>query len=74
MLLSEMFFTRFWCDIELKRWGTMNTGEEMWIRNTKSIMSKVRARRTGVMMVVGGKMGQEDFEEEVDGGVPEEGV
>ena len=69
----------------------MNTGEEMWIRNTKSIMSKVniwtinmachhfdlmkvRARRTGVMMVVGGKMGQEDFEEEVDGGVPEEGV
>jgi len=74
MLLYEMFFTRFWCDIELKLWGTMNTGEEMWIRNTKSIMNKVKAMRTGEMMVVGGKMGQEDFEEEVDGGALEEGV
>jgi len=72
MQLPKMIFTRFWCDFELKQWETMNMGEEMEIKSIRIIMSKVREMRTGGMMVVGEKMDQVGFEEEVVGGALEE--
>jgi len=44
----------------------------MEIKSIRIIMSKVREMRTGGTMVVGGKMDQVGFEEEVVGGALEE--